>query len=83
MGFIQAPLQVNLFMCATRLHNFCINKGDIENGRTDSAENTMPVPCDVIPIPIGNNAVMREIVADGIVDLGLLWPSYNLECNGL
>ncbi len=92
-GIFKRPLQVNLknvgkvFMCATRLHIFCINEGDIENGRTnivtEPAENTMPVPCDVIPIPIGNNSVMRVIVVDKIANLGLLRPFYNIERNGL
>ncbi len=92
-GVFKRHLQVNLknvgkvFMCAGRLHNFCINKAGIENGRsnivTKPAENTMTAPCDVIPIPIGNNSVTREIVMDEIANLGLLSPSYNLVLNGL
>jgi len=91
-GIFKRPLQVQLknvgkvFICATRLHNFCINEGDADSGLNSNAACDLTnivhtISDDIVTMTIPNNSIMREIVLEDIANLGLLRPAYNLERN--
>jgi hypothetical protein len=90
-GLFKRSLQIRLknvgavFMCATRLHNFCINEekdkavdladdnnNDEEQQEYDTAmENVVSVP---------GNSIMRQILLEEI-SCGLVRPSHNTQRN--
>jgi hypothetical protein len=79
------PLQVKfknigkVFICATILHNFCINEGDDYNnnnkGMDDLDGMSSFIPSDIATISIQGNSMMRDILVDKIAHMGLLRPS--------
>jgi DDE superfamily endonuclease len=85
------PLQVKLknvgkvFICATILHNYCINEGEDDNNDAailnDSDGDSTFVPSDIATISIQGNSMMRDILVDEIATMGLSRPSYNLQRN--
>ena len=85
---LRNPLQVRLknvgkvFMCITRLHNFCINEGCIV-GCTDEAvdDNARFVPSDVSVTTIRRNSVLRDIIVDELAKQALGRPQYNRDRN--
>jgi len=85
---LRKPLQVRLknvgkvFLCITRLHNFCINEGcDIPN--TDEANGDGPtfIPSDVTVTNIAGNSILRDIIVDELARRALGRPQYNRERN--
>jgi hypothetical protein len=75
-----------VFICATILHNYCINEGDDDNNNNGEGMNDLDgmssfVPSDIATISIQGNSMMRDILVDKIADMGLSRPSYNLQRN--
>ena len=75
-----------VFMCATRLHNFCINEGEADNVLTNDAshdiiEAVLAIPAQENLSTIPSNSIMRDIVVEEIARMGLSRPVYNLERN--
>lgn len=87
------PLQTSLkqsgklFLCATRLHNFCINEDndvstDINNmSRVTGEEEFSFEPSDIEGTTIQGTSMMRDILVDKIAEEGLTRPTYNLQRN--
>ena len=85
---LRKPLQVRLknvgkvFMCITRLHNFCINERcDFTNA--DEADDNSPafIPSDVSVTNIEGNSILRDIIVDELARRALGRPQYNRERN--
>jgi hypothetical protein len=84
------PMQVamnntgRVFMCATRLHNFCINEA-IDNGVAPSSSSeagaAVFTPSSFTTVSVQGNSMMRDILLQEITDMGLSRPAYNLERN--
>ena len=71
-------------MCATRLHNYCINEGPDNHAATSSDDDDevdvfIPSSYDTAPVP--GTSVMREILMEEIQRMGLSRPKYNIESN--
>ena len=69
-------------MCATRLHNFCINEGPdrvVATSSDDEAGVFIPSSYDTAPVP--GTSIMRDILVEEIQRMGLSRPSYNQERN--
>ena len=91
---LKRPLQVRLknvgalFLCITRLHNFCINEGEVvtdssnsENDSEDSSDSQF-FPSDVTTTTITGNSMLRDILVNEIQRNSLARPQYNLDRNG-
>ena len=87
---LRKPLQVRLknvgkvFMCITRLHNFCINEGH-NTANTDEANDNSPafIPSDVSVTNIAGNSILRDIIVDELARRALGQLQYNWERNGI
>jgi len=82
------PLQTHLdkvgkiFMCITRLHNFCINEGtegyvvgtnyEVDQGGEDEA---MRLPVD--ESGIAESSILRDIIVNDLVHHGLQRPTFS------
>lgn len=86
----RGPLQVGLknagrlYMCATRLHNFCINEaaGDDRSENPSSAgDNATFFPSNYEVAPVLGNSTMRDILLEEIKERAIVRPTYNLERN--
>jgi hypothetical protein len=71
-------------MCATRLHNFCINEGEYanQNQATDDLEEVQF--CPTTPenvVTVEGNSMLRDMIVDELADNGLVRPVYNLDRN--
>jgi DDE superfamily endonuclease len=85
------PMQVKLknvgqvFLCATRLHNFCIDervtKLDTTLDCTDTADSYAYVPSDINAATIPGNSMIRDILVEEIAAMGLSRPAYNVQRN--
>lgn len=90
------PLQVELkntgklFLCATRLHNYCINEklatGDatdpgIEASETLAAGGFLPSAAAGTVSSVRGNSMMRDILLERIESESLTRPAYNLHRN--
>ncbi len=84
------PLQVklknvgNVFICATRLHYFCINEGRSDNVLINDASQNIPstllvIPAQENPSTIPSNSNMRDIVVEEISTMGPSRLAYNLK----
>ncbi len=56
-------------MCATRLHNFCINKGGADDIRTNLAGSTLAKPSNDCPISVDNYSVVATVVLAGLSEI--------------
>jgi hypothetical protein len=82
------PLQVKLknvgkvFLCATRLHNYCMNEEfpDSTSILSDNEDLTFFTSDDTVTA-IKGNSMMREIVLQEITTMGLSRPMYNVQRN--
>ena len=90
-GIFKHPLQVGIkrtgkvFICAARLHNFCVDErmgNDESNGSAamDSGTETC-VPSDISTIDVHGNSMIRDIVVQDIASKDLSRPMYNLQLN--
>jgi hypothetical protein len=97
------PLQLRLknvgkvFLCATRLHNFCINEGLLEDdqclipisrngegavaGVEENATELAFIPSIVDVVAVQGNAMMRDFIVEKIKSNALPRPTHNLERN--
>jgi hypothetical protein len=82
------PLQVKLkntgrvFMCATHLHNFCINEGVADDiPLSNDAEGAPYIQSDNSVTSLQGNSMMRDILVDEITRMGVVRPAYNLQRN--
>jgi hypothetical protein len=81
---LKKPLRTKLrmtgkvFLCITRLHNFCINEGDIDchDGVQADAEGEY-FHSDITVQDVRGQSIMRERVVNGIFNLGLQRPPHN------
>jgi DDE superfamily endonuclease len=82
------PLQTRLkdtgrlFLCATRLHNFCINESDDAETYTTALESGNDegfLPSDVQATTIEGTSMIRDILVEKIASKGLSRPVYNLQ----
>jgi hypothetical protein len=93
-GLFKRPLQICLknvgivFMCATRLHNFCINEQsntvDLEASSNDEEEqegNTAFMEADVNVVSVPGNSIMRDLLLEEIAARALVRPSHNIRRN--
>jgi DDE superfamily endonuclease len=85
---LKRPLQTRLkntgrlFLCATRLHNFCINESDNAETYTttnESGNDEGYLPSDVQATTIEGTSMIRDILVDRIASMGLSRPVYNLQ----
>ena len=64
------PLELHLkntarvFLCATWLHNFCIDQGVVAMDATQNSNSTRHVPSDVNVTSIPGNLMMRDILLE-------------------
>jgi hypothetical protein len=74
-----------LIICATRLHNFCINEGE-----TVSVPdwNSDPEPIAYLPsdpednvVNVDGNSMLRDILVEDLYENGLVRPNYNCNRN--
>jgi hypothetical protein len=90
-GLFKWPLQIwlknvgKLFMCATRLHNFCINEG-FDNGDSvsddDAADvNSTPLMNNPNVVSVPGSLFMRNMLVAEIQSMSLTRPVYNLQRN--
>lgn len=85
------PLQIRLknvgrvFMCATRLHNFCINEHVVQNTALVSVGEEEPlndyIPSDIALANVAGNSVLRDLVVAEIQQHCLTHPSQNIKRN--
>ena len=88
-GILKKPLQLKLkhvrkvFLCATWLHNFCIDKGIIALDRLGNSANEVfaYVPTDITGVDMPGIFMMRNILVQKIVSRGLTRPIYHRNCN--
>jgi DDE superfamily endonuclease len=90
-GLFKRPLQMRLknvgrlFMCATRLHNFCINEefhdGDSVSDDDSADVNFTPVMNNPSVVSVPGSSFMRNIVVAEIQSMSLTRPVYNLQRN--
>jgi len=88
---LKAPIRTSLsiaskiFMCITRLHNFCINQKDSDTNihcNDDSSNDTDNwFSSDTTIIDIQGNSVLRDAVKERIENLCLTRPMHNLIRN--
>ena len=78
-----------LFLCATRLHNFCIDNRESghrekKNGTCESSTSKLIpfIPSDIRVASIPGNSMMRDVLVQEIASMVLARPVYNLERNG-
>ena len=91
----KCTLQVKLkkcwksFLCATRLHNFCINQAE-DDSNTPSSNVTSNdatetdfgfIPSDIGTTSIEGNSIIRKYMVDKIAGLGLSQLAHNLPRN--
>jgi DDE superfamily endonuclease len=90
------PLQVELkhlgklFMCATRLHNFCISE-QLESGMADPLlqqqqdivreSGFLPSVAPLTVTSVRGNSIMRDLLVEHIQSMALSRPAYNLRRN--
>ena len=86
---LKRPLQVKLkhvgdiFLCITRLHNFCINEGcDIESSIGSKAEGFTFIPSDISVSEVDGSSMLHDIIVKDLTQRALGRPWYNLERNG-
>lgn len=74
-----------LYMCATRLHNFCINEGcSFECEALDSyatGEDGTEYPQSREVSPVLGNSMMRDVLLEEIKARGIVRPSCNVARN--
>ena len=82
------PLQVKqknvdtIFLCITRLHNFCINEGDDVNSTIENRnDSTLFFSSDVSVTTVEGNSMLRDIIVDQLAGLGLGRPQRNMNRN--
>ena len=92
---LRKPLRVKLknvgkvFLCITRLHNYCINEwcSDYKTFDVESAmqrlRETDEAPPDPTVEAIQGRSIMRERLVARIFDLGLARPARNLKQNNI
>ena len=90
-GLFKRPLQIRLknvgrlFMCATRLHNFCINEefynDDIVNDDDSADDNLTPVMNDPSVVSVPGSLFMRNVFVAEIQSMSLTRPVDNLQRN--
>ena len=88
---LKAPIQTclsnasKIFMCITRLHNFCINQKDSDTNihcNDDSSNETDNwFSSDTTIVDVQGNSVIRYIVTKQIENLCLTRPMHNLIRN--
>ena len=72
-----------MFLCITRLHNFCINEGcDIESSIESEAESFTFIPSDISVSEVDGSSMLRDIIVEDLTRRVLGRPGYNLERNG-
>ena len=71
-----------IFMCVTRIHNFCINEGTAgyavgTNGEVDQGgeDETMCLPVD--ESGIAESSMLRDIIVNDLVHRGLQRPTFS------
>ena len=80
------PLQVRLknvgkiFLCATRLHNFCIDQGEPSENSVNSLEDSIPASTTPVANNRGNSEI-RNLLVDKIRNEGYFRPGYNVDRN--
>jgi hypothetical protein len=86
-GILQHPLQTKLkhtgkvFLCITRLHNFCINERTRQQ-QPSIGEGLAPfTPSDIGVTTIQGNSTMRDMIVDHIAEQALGRPQQNLTRN--
>jgi hypothetical protein len=93
-GLFKRPLQIRLknvgivFMCATRLHNFCINEQSstvdleaISNDEEEQEGNAAFMEADVNVVSVPGNSIMRDLLLEEIAARALVRPLHNLWRN--
>ena len=85
---LKRPLQVKLrnvdtiFLCITRLHNFCINEGDdIYSAIEISNDSPLFLSSDIAVTTVEGNSMLRDIIVDQIAAMGLGRPQHNMNRN--
>jgi len=81
------PLQMHLknvgkvFMCITRLHNFCINEGCVNMGNVDDyLENEIGyIPSDISETSIAGHSVLRDIIVQELMQRDLERPTFSIN----
>jgi len=82
---LRQPLQMRLknvgkvFMCITRLHNFCINKGCVNMGNIDDnlEIDVGYIPYDISKTSIAAHYVLCDILVQELMRRDLEWPTFN------
>jgi hypothetical protein len=93
-GLFKRPLQICLknvgfvFMCATWLHNFCMNEQsgtvDLEAGSNDEEEQEGKAPfmeADANVVSVPGNSIVRDLLLEEIAARALVRPSHNIQRN--
>jgi len=81
MENLRQPLQMKLknagkvFMCITRLHNFCINEGNISSNNSEDSEREF-MHSNVDESGIVGSSVLRNIIAQDLVNHRLERPAF-------
>jgi hypothetical protein len=70
-----------LVMCATRLHNFCINEGEIVSDIMEEQFTYISSDNEDSVVNVDGNSMMRDIIVNELKENGLLRPNYNLTRN--
>jgi len=67
-----------LFMCISRLHNFCIDQGyGLTNNADDKQGNESGlIPSDINETSIAANSVLRDIIVQELAHQSLERPSF-------
>ena len=87
----KSPLQCSLknaprlFLCATRLHNFCINEGQVVTPEEHEAEGQALLPPAYYHQQRGRSisgqSILRERVVEEVAAKGLFRPQHNIARN--
>jgi hypothetical protein len=90
-GLFKRPLQIRLknvgrlFMCATRLHNFCINEGFHDGDSVsdnDAADvNSTPLMNDPNVVSVPGSLFMQNMLVAEIQSMSLTRPVRSLQRN--
>ena len=82
MENLRQPLQMKLknagkvFMCITRLHNFCINEGSISINNIEGSEREFK-HSNVNESGIPGSSVLWNIIVQNLVNHGLKRPAFD------
>jgi len=82
---LRQPLQVHLknvgkvFLCITRLHNFCINEGcaNVINSEASLENEAGYIPSDISETSIAGNSVLQNIIIQDLAQRELERPAFN------